>query len=403
VHHASLADDAALVAQACVAAGQRALKMLARRSAREFAARGLAHAARLGEAGLARRAELLKVAGLSSPMDAEHQSAFEKDAEAVVQIARAAGRTDVVASALNALGFLRSARGDFEGAHEVTLGSAEAARGATPAESVPLIANTAFCLAFIEREIPKARALLDEARETAALHRLSVIDIELGEGLLTHMEGDLAHARAALERALALARERTDFWRQSMAIVRLAMIAVESRAWTATRARAAELREVAAKLGEGSEGPIADAFDALALRGEGSPDGPARLAGAIKALEHADAKAMLAWVLTIAAEMALDERAFGEAEELAARALGAAAPLGKPSALALARAALGRAALGAGNGEAARAHLDAARELEGHPYGISARTRGAVEHLAALSNGGTNARAHAGALRNARR
>jgi DNA-binding SARP family transcriptional activator/tetratricopeptide (TPR) repeat protein len=394
VHHATLADDAVLVARACVAAGERALRLLARRQAKDFATRGLAQAKRLGLDGLALRGELLKVAALSATMDAERQVAFEEDAEEVVRLARDAGRPEIAAHALFALGFFRSVRGDFEGTHQVTLGAAEASRAASSAERVATIANTGFCLAIIERELPKARALLDEAAESAHIHRLSVIDIDVGNGYLAHMEGDLVGARHALERGLALARARADAWRQSMALMRLAMIELESGAWEATRGRAEELRAVAIQLGEGSEAGIADAFDALAKEGAGETGGTAQVVVAIEALARADAKAMLAYALTSAAELAIEKGAFQRASELGQRALEASEPLGKPSAIILARMALGRAALGTGDHASAVSHLEAGRALIDHPYGISRRAKETLARLAELSNGGTNAPAH---------
>jgi hypothetical protein len=191
-----------------------------------------------------------------------------------------------------------------------------------------------------------------------------------------------------------------------MALIRLAMIELESGAWDAAQERAGELRAVGAKLGgEGSEGLIADAFEALARTGGG---GDAKAAGALTAaldtLERADAKAMLAYSLTMAAEIAIAARAFVDGAALAARALAAATPLGKPSALILAHAALGQAAMGSGRAAEARTHLETARGSLGHPYGVARRARDAVDRLtAALSNAGTNAAAHAGATKKTRR
>jgi hypothetical protein len=184
-----------------------------------------------------------------------------------------------------------------------------------------------------------------------------------------------------------------------MALVRLAMIELESGAWGAARARAQELRAVATRLGEGSEGAIADAFDGLAIQGAGDAGGPARVAAAIDALDRADAKAMLAYVLTAAAEMATETRSFVEAGELGRRALDAAAPLGKPSAIVLAHAALGRASLAAGDRAAAASHLEAGRRLLDHPYGVARRAREALERLGELSNASTNAATHGGGAR----
>ena len=181
------------------------------------------------------------------------------------------------------------------------------------------------------------------------------------------------------------------------------MLELESGAWEATRARAQELRAVATKLGEGSEGTIADAFDALAMEGAGEAEGAGRVAAAVEALAVADARSMMAYVLTTAAEMALAKGLFAEAHRLGLRALEAAEPSGKPSAIVLAHAALGRASLGAGDRTSALSHLEAARALIDHPYGISKRTREAVAQLGELSNGGTNAAAHAREVRKRRR
>jgi hypothetical protein len=173
------------------------------------------------------------------------------------------------------------------------------------------------------------------------------------------------------------------------------MIELESGAWAATRARAAELREVSLKLGEGSEGAIAEALDALAARGAGDPGAAERVGAAIEGLARADAKAMLAYALTAAAEMAAARGAFDDARALGRRALEAALPLGKPSAIVLAHAVLGRAALGLAEADEASAHLSQARELLDHPYGVARRAREAVERLGQIYNAHTNSRAHA--------
>jgi hypothetical protein len=181
------------------------------------------------------------------------------------------------------------------------------------------------------------------------------------------------------------------------------MIDLESGAWEAARARGRELRVVAEALGEGSEAAVADALEALALRGSRGREGAGDVAAAIEGLARADAKALLAYALTMAAEMAIESHAFTEAEQLAARALAAAQPLGKPSAMILAHAVFGRAAHGAGDGQRALSHLEAARAFIDHPYGISKRARDALEQLRALSNAGTNGENHVGDARRKRR
>jgi hypothetical protein len=114
-------------------------------------------------------------------------------------------------------------------------------------------------------------------------------------------------------------------------------------------------------------------------------------------LEIVDSKAMLVFVLTLAAEIAISRGETERGRELAERARLGAEAIGKASARILAHVALGRASA------EAESHLAAARALIDHPYGISRRARDAVSRLAADFNAGANADSRAGSLRRARR
>ena len=256
---------------------------------------------------------------------------------------------------------------------------------------------------MIERELPRARALLDEASEIARSNGVKLADMDLGMGALEHFEGDLAPARTDLERAIQLARAAGDSWRESIGTTRLAMLAVESGDWEEVRRRASELRAVAAKFGEGIEGASADALDALALHAAGDPAGRERVEASLDALTAADAKAMLAFVATVAAETELRTPRPNRAREWAQKALDAAKPIGRPSAIVLARVMLARAELADGARDAAKAHHDAAASLLGDPYAMSKRARDALAQLAVDSNGSTNAGAVAPALKKRKR
>ena len=246
--------------------------------------------------------------------------------------------------------------------------------------------------------------MLDEAVEIARTHRLSVTDVELGTGALLQFEGEVVQARGALERALTFARARGDSWRESVAVMRLAMLAVEHGEWAEARARAAALREVATKYGDGTEGLIADALDALALHGAGDPTGRARVTTAADALARADTKAMLAFVLTRAAETEQAAGAHELARDWAARALAAAQPMGRPSAIVLAHSVLGRLDLAAGAAPQAAGHFSDAAALSGDAYSLSKRARDALQlSITSSSNAGTNASPLGGKLRRGRR
>jgi DNA-binding SARP family transcriptional activator len=387
VHHATLADDGELTARACVGAGTDCLRIMARRQALDFALRGLAQTSFMATAeGLATRVELMRIAALSLAADPSRRAALERDAEAAARRARELGRPDEETLALFVVAFLRNEREDVAGAQASSLDAAYASRTARPLHSLFAIANTAFCLTLIERELPKARALLDEATDMAKSLRVSVPDIELAEGVLAHFEGDAARARGPLGRVVEAACD--DGWRQGVALEQLAMLGLEAQAWDDVRVHAAALREVAKKARDGSEGPAADALDALAFWGAGAAGGRERTEAAASALESADAKGLLAFTLTYAAEFALRDGDRTGSAQLAERALSAAEAVRKPSAIVLARVALARA-----DGRAVEAPADADT--------LSHRARAALENLG--SNAGANGRPHAPALRRKRR
>ena len=300
VHHATLGEDPELTARACIAASQRCVRLHARVQAHEFAARGLAQISRLEPAqGLALRLELLRVAGFLAGTDSTKDAAVEADARLAAQLARELGRAEDEASALTVLSLIRHAEATTRA--RVPTSSARSRRRApqNPVANVATLAHSAFCLVLIERELPKARALLDEALEISRSRRLSITDVELGSGTLLQFEGENVGACLALERAVVLAKGQGDSWRESVALLRLAMLAIEHREWDEARERASALAAVATKFGDGTEGIAADAVDALAAHGAGAPDGLARVEAAARALAHADAKNMLAFVLDI--------------------------------------------------------------------------------------------------------
>ena len=263
-------------------------------------------------------------------------------------------------------------------------------RSTDPVANVGTIAHSAFCLVLIERDLPKARALLDEALEIARSRRLSNSDVELGSGALLQFEGDSAAAHAALARGVALAKTQGDSWRESVGLLRSAMLAIEHREWSEARARASALAEVATKFGDGIEGIAADAIDALAAHGSGEPEGIARVETCARALQAADAKNMLAFLLTSAADTDLSRGNRERARDLAARGLAAAMALGRPSAIVFAHALLGAVDLAEANGEGAAAHFAAAKALMGDPYSVAKRARDALARASGGSNAGTN-------------
>jgi tetratricopeptide (TPR) repeat protein len=270
---------------------------------------------------------------------------------------------------------------DYRRARVDTLRSAEAGRAADPKTRAHAVGNAGFCLASLEREMERAEALLTEASVLAAHARLEVPDIPLGLGHVHAHNGRFDEAVVELERGLVIAERQQQYWYLCKGYFRLIQIDLEHRRWAEARARAAALLPVAAKMGEGSEGPFAVALDALASLGLGDPDAPERVEKSLGALRDVDSKAQTAFALLFAAELDLEagrpEAAAGRARE----ALAAAELVDRRSDLARARVILARAALAARDRKQARLHLEPAlADLAGGR--LAATAREAVERTA---------------------
>ncbi len=103
------------------------------------------------------------------------------------------------------LALFNADREDFAGAADRTLESAELIRDADPSTAAGVIANTGRCLLFLQRDVPRARLLLEEAEKLAAHFGTEYVEIPLGLGFYYAHVGDDLRAIPQLERAQALA------------------------------------------------------------------------------------------------------------------------------------------------------------------------------------------------------
>ena len=90
-------------------------------------------------------------------------------------------------------------------------------------------------------------------------------------------------AMASIARALELARKDEDRWREYKCLTWLAMIEQELGRYDEMQARCAELRAVAARLGE-DETPFVATLQALALLAAGNASATDALADALRRL-----------------------------------------------------------------------------------------------------------------------
>ena len=149
-------------------------------------------------------------------------------------------------------------------------------------------------------------------------------------------------ASASIARALALARKDEDRWREYKCLTWLAMVAQELSRYDEMQARCADLRTVAARLGE-DETPFVATLQALALLAAGKASASDVLGDALRRLRILDDKSHLAYALNCAAHLHLRAGRIDQVRVCAAEALVAAAAMRRRNEIIIARAMLARA------------------------------------------------------------
>jgi hypothetical protein len=313
-----------------------------------------------------------------------------------IEAALTRATTEALAAGLNAEArtglYMRSViefdEGNFAAAYRTTLQAARAVRGADPVTAAMQYGALAKCLVLIEKDLPQAEAMIDEARELAGPSGDDQLELVYATGVLDHYRGETERAIASLQRALVLAERRSIQWEVCDCHIRLAIIDLERGAYGEVRARCETLIPLAARMGSdtdgtGSESASAMALDALARAGLREPAAGPALEAALVALRTADAKGMLAFALNVAAELDLADGELTRAALRAGQALAAAEAVGRTSQITLARAVLAEAARAGGDDAAARAYLAPIAALLAEPLGVSARSRRAAERARA--------------------
>ncbi len=367
-HHAALGGRSELAVRASIAAGDHSLRLGARAEAAELAERGLGYAAALPRStALPLQIELLKIC-VHSHLARRRARDLEAGLVRLVEEARAAGLAASVQTGVYLLATLADGRGATAEARELILRDTEASRRADAVTAARALGNTGRCLAQIERDQPRAESLLIEAAAIARGAGVEVIDIPWGFGLLRHFAGDYDEAGRELAQAERMARAEQDHWSQSQCLTHLAMIEIERGRPAAALAHAEALRAVAGKLGEGSEGPVADALAALARRMLDAEGASGELAGALERLRAIDVNRFLAYTLNLAGRHDLERGELAEAARCSEEALAAAAASGRGhSPTVIAESTLARVAALSGDGDGAARHLALAEAEAARP------------------------------------
>jgi DNA-binding SARP family transcriptional activator/tetratricopeptide (TPR) repeat protein len=379
--HADLGGESELAATAAVAAGERCLRLFASAEAVELAERGLRQVQGLPQPlRLRLQMDLLRIY-VHASLGRRRGDELEGELQRLVAEAEAAGLHPQVQVGLYLLSVLSEERGKPTRARAYSIRAADAGREADPLTAARALANTGRCLAQLERDHSRAAALLREAEVRMRGLGREIVDVPWGLGLTRLFAGDAAGAASSLNEALDVARGLQDHWASFECLARLVMIDLEAGRPDQALGRSGELGSVAAKLGEGSEVPVAETLIALAcfMAGEGAAG--ERLERALAELHRIDTKGLLAYAQNLAAELDLAAGRPEAARRRAEEALQAAAIVDRPTQVVLARALLGRLDLLAGERGAAGAHLAAATAAAADVDRVSVRARRAVREL----------------------
>ena len=359
--HATLSGDPGLAARAQVAAGRLCLRYYANDEALIHVKRGMQLAAQLPAAERACvLIDLGDVRLAAGPLEDWEQAALEF-AELAVQ-ALDHGEIAHARLGYHLAATVRWAHGQWSHAREQSLQSERVIRMGRDEDQVVGIAETAKCLAMIERDLSRADALLMEADALSSRMGFSHYAIPAAQGMLRFHEGRMEEATELFKNALMLCKSAGSRIDEYQANEYLAMIEFQQGHYDQAKAYAGNLESIGEKLRVGSEGAFARAMSALC--DFAVTDDDEGLEKALIELRDADAKYRLAYTLTRAAQIDCERGRLDAAARRAGEALECATVLQRATEMALARAVLACASRDAGDEEAVRAHKAAISELE---------------------------------------
>lgn len=315
-HHAALAGNSALAAQACVWAGQRCLRVFAHQQAETLARRGLRYTEDLEEqAQVTLRIDLLSVeCGARKPDDPQ---AMIDTLDDLAQRAMDLGAAEHARRAFFMISTIRWERGDWTAARDISKRAERLSRSGTDEERLIALADSGRCLALLERDLADAEAQLLEAQALAERIGLEPSTLVEGIALLRLHQGDLDEAEQRLQRSRLLAQREGQRLIEHLALEQEVLLAIQQLQFARAKELVVELGELAQKLRPGSEAPAARALAALCDYALGDLEARQPLDAEVEQLRIVDAKHRLAAVQLRAAMVELER---GELDQPRARA-----------------------------------------------------------------------------------
>lgn len=339
-HHAAQSGDAGLAARAMVSAGRLCLRFFANGEALSLAQKGLVWARALKGADQVKvTLDLHEVILSAAPL--EDWEAASHDYVALADRALDFGAFAHARLGYHMASYLRWMHGNWVGAREQTLQAERATRSGSDEEHIVGMAETAKCLAMIERDLAQADAMLMEAQALATRKRLSHHAIPAALGMLRYHENCLDEAEELFREARTLCKSVGARINEFQAMEYIVMINIERGRFDVAREHSIVLQELGENIREGSEAPFARAMAGLCEYALGNSDSALDIA--LEELRVADAKHRLAYTLTRAALIDLERNEPGRAVARASEGLGYAELLERASEVMMARVVLARA------------------------------------------------------------
>ena len=358
LHHATLAGDHELAAHACIAAGERSLQIFAHEEAYRLAERGLKHLDGLpdGEQKARFLVKLMVVKVHAAYKHGDEVPVLLSRLQEAADTATALGLHNEAVSALHAQSWLQQWLNDTSGASQSALRAEEASRKADEITRCQQIANTGRCLLEVEQHIPRALALVDEAETMARTLQIDFVELQWALSHAVRWKGDLDRAHTLMTRAVELAREREERWREVECLIWLAMIDLDRRNSSTVEQYCDEIDEIAGRLDHALT-PVSAVFRLLAQSIAGRNDLTSALDEALTSLREFDDKAHLAYALNFVADDALTRGEYSRARIAATEALIAAKAMSRSTEIVVAGSMLARADYADGDRSAAIARV----------------------------------------------
>lgn len=371
-HHATQCGDAGLAARAMVSAGRLCLRFFANDEALTLARKGMQLAEQLPDADRV----CVSIDLHDIILSASALEKWEEAAREYVSLAEAAldhGATAHARLGYHMASYVRWAHGQWSGAREETLQAERVTRSGSTEDHIIGMAETAKCLAMLERDLSQADAMLMEAQALGARNQVSHQAISAGLGMLRFHENRLDEAEELFKEARTLCKSAGDRVSEFQANEYLVMIDFQRGRFDDAKMRCAELLTIGEKLRDGSEAPFARALNDLCLYAMDDETGA--LDSTLEELRIADAKHRLAYTLTQAALIDIERERTDDAIARATEALGYAELLERATETTLAHVALAQAYLKSQDAPRAEKHIKSIAEVDQLSVAAWARKR----------------------------